>query len=103
MTAGFVEQDASRAAREDHGQVTRRSGTGLELRDGLTRGAPGGRLDDHRTEQLESSRRRHRPVARLHPGIARGDTGHVESSAYLMVRGEEALGVGDDEPTRGVA
>ena len=53
-------------------------------------------------EQLEADRPTGRLHPRLHPGVAVGDAVHEEARPHLVVFGEEAVGVGHEDPSSGV-
>ncbi len=97
VPAGLVEQHAAAGALDDDGQPARRSGTGVELEQSQSRRLAGEILDVVAVEQLEADRVTHRLVARLHAGVAARHGGDPKEGLDLVILGEEAVGVRDED------
>ena len=88
MTTGIVPDGAGRAASLQQRPLGRLAGEVVDVVG---------------VEQLEADRAAERLVAGLHAGVARGHRHHGEQRADLVVLGEEAVAVGDEDAAAAVA
>ena len=85
------------------GHLARRRGAGRQLGQRPRRRDLGDVLDAVALEDLVALGAGERLVAGLHPGVAVGDADDVEARADLLVLGEQAVGVGDEDAAPAVA
>ncbi len=102
MAACLVEQHTTAARADDHRHRPRRRRSSGQLEQRPASGLAGQVLDVVVVEQLEADSAPERLVAGLHAGVAAGDGHHREERAHLVVFGEQAIGVGDQDPTASV-
>ena len=103
VAAGLVEQHAAAAGADDHGHGAGRGGAGGQLEQRPVGGLAGDVVDVVAVEELEADGAAERLVAGLHAGVARGDRHHGEQRAHLVVLGEQAVAVGDEDAAPAVA
>ncbi len=84
------------------GIVPARRGSGGELEQRAASGLAGQVLDVVVVEELEADGAAERLVAGLHAGVAAGDGHDREERTDLVVFGEQAVGVGDQDATASV-
>ena len=103
VAAGLVEQHAAAAGADDdrHGAGRRRAGRQLQQR--ALGGLAGDVVHVVGVEELEADRAAERLVAGLHAGVARRHRHDGEERADLVVLGEEAVAVGDEDAAAAVA